>query len=156
FAVVLFGRLTPTSVIDVILQDQSNNQATRQQLEAQLGLDKPLPGAYLSYIGNALKGDFGTSLLNRRSVRTLVFERLPVTLQLASYALLMGWTLGVSVGVISAIRQGGILDYVLRIFAIVGLTVPSFALGTAVVILPTIYFHWTPPLIYKPFSVDPI
>src|SRR6266536_2447641 len=82
FAVVLFGRLTPTSVIDVILQDSSNNQATRQQLEAQLGLDKPLPEAYVSYIGNALKGDFGTSLLNRRPVRTLVFERLPVTLEL--------------------------------------------------------------------------
>ena len=102
FAVVLFARLTPTSVIDLILQDQATNQATRQQLEAELGLDKPLPEAYVSYIGGALRGDFGTSLLNRRSVRDLVFERLPVTIELASYALILGWV-GVGLGLLGAV-----------------------------------------------------
>jgi peptide/nickel transport system permease protein len=156
FAVVLFARLTPTSVIDVILQEQSRNQATRHQLEARLGLDKSLPVAYVEYIGGTLKGDFGTSLLNGRSVRTLVFERLPVTLELASYALIMGWTVGATIGIISAIRRGGVIDYIMRMFAIVGLTVPNFALGTAVVILPVVYLHWSPPLIFKPFSSNPI
>jgi peptide/nickel transport system permease protein len=156
FAVVMFARLTPTSVIDVILQEQSKNQVTRHQLEARLGLDKSLPNEYVDYIGGAVKGDFGKSLLNGRSVRTLVFDRLPITLELATYALIMGWGLGCTIGIISAIRRGGALDYILRMFAILGLTVPNFALGTAVVILPSVYFHWAPPLIYKPFSSNPV
>jgi len=95
-------------------------------------------------------------LLSTRPVRQLIFERLNITVELAVMGLLLGWAVGSTIGVISAVRQDGFVDYILRAFALVGLTIPNFALGTAVLVLPAIYWNWTPPLFYTKFSDDPI
>jgi peptide/nickel transport system permease protein len=159
FAIVLFARVTPTNVIDVILQGQTSNantNETRHQLEARLGIDKPLPVTYIEYIGNALRGDIGESLLNGTPVRDLVADRLPVTIELALFGLILGWLVGSIAGIISAVKQNSATDYAFRFVAIIGLTVPNFAIGTAIVVLPAVYWHWQPSLIYKPFVDDPI
>lgn len=154
-AVVAFARMVDTDVIDVLLGDRAADDQTREDLEARLGINKSVPEEYLSYVGGAVRGDLGNSLLSGRPVRSMIADRVWVTLRLAIAALIIGATTGVTIGVISALKQDGPVDYVLRSFAIVGLTVPNFALATAAIILPTIYFNWTPPLIYTPFSQDP-
>lgn len=158
-AIVIFARVTPTNVIDIILQGQTSNantDETRHQLEERLGIDKPLPVTYVEYIGNAVQGDIGKSLLSGIPVRDLVANRLPVTIELAVFGLLLGWIVGSISGVISAIKQNTATDYAFRLIAILGLTIPNFAIGTAIVVLPAVYWHWQPSLVYKPFTDDPI
>lgn len=155
FAVTIFARLTPTSAVDVIIGQQKVSQASRAQLEARLGLNKPLPVAYVQYAGGLLKGDLGHSLFNNQPVTSLIRQRLEVTLVLSAGGLLIGWLIGIILGILSAMAQNSPLDYGLRGFAILGLTVPNFALGTAVVLLPAIYFHHPPPVVFVSFSKDP-
>ncbi len=154
-AVVVFGRVTPTSAVDVILGQDKVSQANRAQLEARLGLDKPLPVTYVDYLGGLLKGDLGKSLYNAHPVTKLIDERIEVTLVLTAGGLLIGWSVGTLLGILAAINQNGVLDWGLRGFAIVGLTIPNFALGTAVVLLPAVYFHHPPPVTFVAFSKDP-
>jgi peptide/nickel transport system permease protein len=154
-AVVVFGRVTPTSAVDIILGQDKASQVNRARLEARLGLDKPLPVTYAEYVGGMFKGDLGKSLYNARPVTALIEERIEVTLVLTAGGLLIGWSLGTLLGILAAINQNGVLDWGLRGFAIVGLTVPNFALGTAVVLLPAIYFHRPPPVTFVSFSKDP-
>src|SRR5215213_6154875 len=142
-AVVAFARMVNTDVIDVLLGDRAADDQTRELLEERLGINKSVPEEYVSYVGGAVRGDLGNSLLSGRPVRSMIADRVWVTLQLAIAALLIGATTGMTIGVISALKQDGPVDYALRSFAIVGLTVPNFALATAAIILPTIYFHWT-------------
>ena len=156
FVVVLFARLAPTDVIDVILAGSASDDVSRKELEDSLGINKPLPQTYLEYVAGIPRLDFGKSLLSRRAVRDMITERLNITIELALMGLIFGWALGATIGVISAVRQDGPVDYLLRAFALVGLTIPNFALATAVVILPAIYWNWSPPLIYTHFSKDPI
>ena len=156
FVVVLFARLAPTDVIDVILAGSASDDVSRKELEDSLGINKPLPQTYLEYVAGIPRLDFGKSLLSRREVRDMITERLNITIELALMGLIFGWALGATIGVISAVRQDGPVDYLLRAFALVGLTIPNFALATAVVILPAIYWNWSPPLIYTHFSKDPV
>lgn len=155
-AVVLFARMVDTDVIDVLLGDSAADDQSRAQLEERLGINKPVPEEYVSYVGNAVTGDLGKSLLSGRPVRSMIADRIWVTLKLAISALIIGGLAGMTIGILSAIKQDGPVDYAMRSFAIAGLTVPNFALATAIVILPTIYFNWTPPLVYKPFGSDPV
>ena len=153
---VLFARMVDTDVIDVLLGDSAADDQSRAQLEERLGINKPVPEEYVSYVGNAVTGDLGKSLLSGRPVRSMIADRIWVTLKLAISALIIGGLAGMTIGILSAIKQDGPVDYAMRSFAIAGLTVPNFALATAIVILPTIYFNWTPPLVYKPFGSDPV
>jgi len=155
-AVVLFARMADTDVIDVLLGDSASDEQTRAQLEERLGINKSVPEEYVSYVGGAVTGDLGKSLLSGRPVRSMIADRVLVTLQLSITALIIGGLSGMTIGVISAIKQDGPVDYAIRSVAIAGLTVPNFALATAAVILPTIYLNWTPPLIYKPLGSDPL
>ena len=154
FAIVVFARMVNTDVIDVLLGDRTADPQLRAELEERLGINKSVPEEYVSYVAGAVRGDLGKSLLSGRPVRLMITDRVWVTLQLAIAALLIGATTGMTIGVLSALKQDGATDYALRSFAIVGLTIPNFALATAAIILPTIYLQWTPPLIYKPFSED--
>ncbi len=156
FVVVLFARIVPTDVIDVILADSARDEQSRQQLEDRLGLNKSIPEEYASYLFSALRGDFGESLLSGREVRAMISDRILITVELAAYGLILGALVGTTIGVISAIKQDGPIDYVLRSVAIFGLTVPNFALATAAIVIPSIYWQWTPPLFYKPFTEDPM
>ena len=155
FTVVLFSRIVPTNVIDVILGDRASDAQSRKDLEDRLGINKSVPEEYVTYVGHLATGNLGKSLLSGRPVRLMIADRIWVTLQLAVAAILIGGLTGMTIGVISAIKQDGPIDYALRSFALIGLTIPNFAFATAAIILPSIYFHWTPPLIYKPLSEDP-
>jgi peptide/nickel transport system permease protein len=156
FLVVLLVRIIPGSIIDLMLGEQVRaTSLDRQAVEQRLGIDKPLVYQYADYVSGAVQGDLGKSLWTRRSVREMILERLPVTLELSGLALLMSTTVGICGGVLAAIRQGSPLDYLLRTVSVVVLSVPSFAIGTLAVVIPAIYWGWTPPLFYTRLSEDP-
>ncbi len=148
-------RLVPGDA--VLAQLQSVPQ--RKDLELmrrQLGLDKSYPEQYLSWMGGVVRGDFGKSFVDDQPVLGRFAESLPVSLELAFLAALFSLLLGVPVGIISAVRQNSVVDYITRFFSVGGLAVPSFWLGTLLLVLPSIWFQWTPPMVFSTLTIDPV
>jgi len=151
-------RLIPGDVIDLMLSqnDISASKMDREALMEVLGLDKPMWSQYLTWVGSLFRGDMGNSLWQSTPVTERLAERLPVTFELGLLAILIGLTIALPIGVYSAIRQDTAGDYIARSFSILLLAVPSFWLGTMVVVIPSIYFGWSPEVSYISFSEDPI
>jgi peptide/nickel transport system permease protein len=130
---------------------------TLQALRHDLGLDRPVHVQYLEWIkGIALHGDFGRSYWTRQPILEEFVRRFPVTLELAALTILVSVVLGVAIGIVSAVRQDTASDYIGRVLAILALSVPYFGLAVLVVVLPSIYFKWTPVWTYVAFSADPL
>jgi peptide/nickel transport system permease protein len=130
---------------------------TLQALRRDLGLDRPVHVQYLDWIGGiVLRGDFGQSYWTRQPILEEFVRRFPVTLELAALTILVSVVLGVAIGIVSAVRQDTASDYVGRVLAILALSVPYFGLAVLVVVLPSIYFKWTPVWTYVAFSADPL
>jgi peptide/nickel transport system permease protein len=111
---------------------------------------------YLDWVsGILLRGDFGNSYWTRQPIWDEFIQRFPVTLELAFLTILSSVVIGILVGIVSAVRQDSISDYVGRVLAILALSVPYFGLAVLVVVLPSIWFKWTPVYTYVPFTVDP-
>jgi peptide/nickel transport system permease protein len=157
-SVIVFGmmRLMPGDVVTRMVEGQAY-APTIEALRKELGLDRPAYQQYLEWVGGiVLRGDFGTSYWTRQPISEEFVGRFPVTLELAALTILVSVVLGVLVGVVSAVRQDSISDYVGRVLAILALSVPYFGLAVLVVVLPSIYFRWTPVWTYVPFSSDPL
>jgi peptide/nickel transport system permease protein len=130
---------------------------TLDALRKDLGLDRALHVQYLDWIsGILLRGDFGRSYWTRQPILDEFIRRFPVTLELALLTILISVVIGVVVGIVSAVRQDTAADYAGRILAILALSVPYFGLAVLVVVLPSIYFKWTPVWTYVPFTTDPL
>jgi peptide/nickel transport system permease protein len=104
-------------------------------LRTKYHLDEPLPVRYALWLGGVVRGDLGDSVRINRPVLDLVLEKLPVTAELASLALLVALLIGIPAGVISAVRNGGIVDYAANVFALWGLSTPNFWLGFLLIIV---------------------
>ncbi|MCX7274687.1 MAG: ABC transporter permease [Burkholderiales bacterium] len=150
-------RLIPGDIIDMMLSqnDVSANAMDREALIKALGLDKPMWSQYLSWLGNLFRGDMGNSLWQSTPVVERLAERLPITFELGLFAILIGLTIALPVGIYSAIRQDTAGDYLARSFSILLLAIPSFWLGTMVVVIPSIAWGWSPEVSYIAFSEDP-
>ena len=157
-SVIVFGmmRLMPGDVVTRMVEGQAY-APTIEALRKELRLDRPAYQQYLEWIsGIVLRGDFGNSYWTRQPIRDEFVARFPVTLELAALTIVVSVVLGVLVGVVSAVRQDSVSDYVGRVLAILALSVPYFGLAVLVVVLPSIYFKWTPVWTYVPFSSDPL
>jgi peptide/nickel transport system permease protein len=150
-------RLIPGDVIDMMLSqnDVSAGKMDREALIKALGMDKPILTQYFSWLGQVLQGNFGNSLWQSTPVLDRLIERLPITAELGALALLIGVMIALPIGVYSAIRQDTMGDFLTRSFSILLLAIPSFWLGTMVVVIPSIYWGWSPPVSYSPFFEDP-
>lgn len=151
-------RMIPGDVIDLMLSqnDIAASKMGREQLEKALGLDQPMWLQYGRWVGAILfHGDFGRSLWQNTPVAEQLLQRLPVTFELGLMALIVGLSVAIPIGVYSAIRQDTPGDYVARSFSILMLAVPSFWLGTMVMVFPSIWWGWSPPIQFVPFSKDP-
>ncbi len=150
-------RLIPGDIIDMMLSqnDISASKMDREALMATLGLDKPMWTQYLAWVGNLFKGDMGNSLWQSTPVTERLAQRIPVTFELGVLAILIGLLIALPVGVYSAIRQDTAGDYIARSFSILLLAIPSFWLGTMVVVIPSILWGWSPEVSYIPFWEDP-
>ncbi len=136
-SMLVFGamHLIPGSFVDVLLgvgQDISAEQ--RQRVVAQYGLDQPVPVQYVKWIGNVFTGDFGTSLKSGKPVASEITSRLPVTLELAVLATIASLILAIPAGIVAAIYRGRWPDTVLRMVALLGLSVPNFLIATLLVL----------------------
>jgi len=150
-------RLIPGDVIDLMLaQNDVANSADRESLRAALGLDRPIWEQYFIWAGKALTGDLGSSLWQNAPVSSLLLQRLPVTLELGFLALVVSVTVGIAIGVFSAVRQDTAADYVLRSFSLLMLSIPGFWLGTLVMVFPSVWWRWSPELEFSPFFADPL
>lgn len=107
---------------------QSQSPEIVEQLREDLGLNDPLLMQYFRWLGNLLKGDLG--LTNKgENIAGIIADRLPYTLELSLYAMLFSSIIGIGIGIISAIRQNGIVDYIGRVLAVLGQAVPQFLVG---------------------------
>jgi peptide/nickel transport system permease protein len=119
-----------------------------QEIRTSLGLNDPLPAQYLRWLKGTATLDWGESLVSRRPVWPEVRRRLPVTLELAALTTLIAIALGVPLGIIAALRRETWLDYLVRLVALGGLSVPNFWLATLILLGGLTFFSWTPRLEY--------
>jgi len=108
------------------------------------GLDKPIPLQYVDWVSNAVRLNFGESLIYHREAGSMILERLPNTLQLAVTALILQLAIGVPLGVIAALKRGTWADGAIRVFGVAGHAVPAFWLGQILIILFAINLRWLP------------
>ena len=150
-------RLIPGNIIDLMLsQNDIAVGKDRAQLEAALGLDRPMIVQYLRWVGGAVRGDLGRSLWHNTPVTAQLLQRLPVTFELGLLALAVALGVALPIGIYSAIRQDTAGDYLTRSFSILMLAIPSFWLGTLVMVFPSIWWGWSPELKYVTFRQDPL
>ncbi len=114
------------------------------QVRKELGLDKSKPEQYWIWFSDAIRGDFGLSTATRQRVSPELRDRVWNTFQLGVLTIFFTLALGIPVGILSAVRAGKPVDYILRFLSILGLSVPSFWIATLVIFMPVIWWGWTP------------
>ena len=126
----LIANLIPADPIIANLPPNAlNDEDTIAAFRKKWGLDKPLHEQYLTYLGNLLQGDLGTSIKTRKPVNEDISRRLPATIELATLGIIFGIALGVGLGLISAIFKDTLADYIARVIAFIGISFPVFLIG---------------------------
>jgi len=124
----LIGRVVPVDPVLAVVGDRAS-QSTYDKAFVELGLDRPLYVQFGLYVEKAVTGDFGESLLTKKPIIDDIIRAFPATLELATVAILIGTLLGIPVGVWAAVRQGKLVDQVVRIVGLMGYSAPIFWLG---------------------------
>ncbi len=126
----LIANAVPSDPINANLpQSALNDEVIVAAFRAKWGLDKPLPEQYLTYLGNLLQGDLGTSIKTRRPVLDDVRRFLPATIELATTSIFVGLFIGIGSGVVAAVWKNSIFDYLARMLALIGVSFPPFVLA---------------------------
>jgi len=157
-AVFLTIRLIPGNVVDMMVGDLGiAANVDRTQIEHALGLDVPIYVQYGRWMADLfLHGSLGTSLRSGQPVNGTILARLPVTFELGLLAIIIGLVIAIPIGIYSAIRQDTVGDYGGRSLAIIFISVPSFWIGTMVMIYPSIWWGWAPSMKLIPFLDNPL
>jgi len=147
-------RLVPGNISDILFDAAGMvNPDDKARLEAELGLDQPILVQYATWMKGLLTGDLGYAYVSEKPAIDEILPRIPVTAKLAGLALLFSVLIGVPLGVISAVKQDSVLDYVLRVFSLSGLSLPSFWLGLLILMGFVQYLGWIPIYTDKPETV---
>jgi len=159
-------RLVPGNVIDLMVTQHggggdmpgsSGITVNPDAIRHALGLDVPFYEQYLRWIGGIiLYGNLGNSLWTKTNVTQAIGQRFSITFELGLLAFIIAQLIALPVGIYSATRQDTVVDYICRTIAIIGLAVPSFWLATMVMVYPSVWWDWSPPMQYVAFSKDPI
>jgi ABC-type dipeptide/oligopeptide/nickel transport system permease component len=136
--------VAPGDPVDAMVGERADS-TTIARLRAELRLDDPLHVQFGTYIGNIVKGDLGKSYITNRPIRKDIMERFPKTLQLAGAAMLLASVLGVTLGVLSAMNPGGVIDRVGLGIAYLGISFPVYWVGLLLILLFAVTLHWLPP-----------
>ena len=137
-------------------EEQEYTQEQLADLRAKLGTDKPIYVQYARWFGNMMRGDFGESFFYQTPVSEDLIQKFPVTLELAFLATLLASIVAVPLGVVSAIKQDSLADYVTRIIAIMGVAMPNFWLAILIIFALVLTFGWMPPIVYVGLLDDPV
>ena len=122
----------------------------------ELGLERTFLAQYRTWVTGAVQGDLGRSLVTRRPVTQELLKRINLTSHLAVMSVVVALLIAIPIGVLSAVKQDTMSDYVGRLFAILGLSLPDFWLATVVITFLAIWFQWIPPIGFAPLWVDPV
>jgi peptide/nickel transport system permease protein len=139
----------------IALGAENRDPAVMAAIRHSYGLDKPLPVQYVKWISKALRGNLGLDA-RQLPVGHTIITRLPITLELAFLAILVGTVIGVLAGVIAAVRRGRASDHAATATALVGLSVPHFWLGLMMIIAFAVDLHWLPASGYVSFRAHPL
>jgi peptide/nickel transport system permease protein len=146
-SIVIFTllRIVPGNIADILFSAAGMiNPADKAQLEKELGLDQPIYIQYIQWISGLLHGDLGYSYISEKPTLQELAPRLPISAKLAGMALAFAVLFGIPLGVISAVKQNSVLDYVLRVVSLSGLSLPSFWLGLLILMVCVRNFGWIP------------
>src|SRR5690242_283349 len=138
----------------MVLAGEERDPAVIAHLRETLHLDQPFPVRYLYWVRGVVHGDLGESLRMQQPVRTLIAEKLPVTLELACIAIVIALAIGIPAGVVSAVKRNTAWDYGANVFALWGLSTPNFWLGIMMIFLFSVQLGWLPPSGYVPLTED--
>lgn len=138
------------------LAGEERDPQSLAEVREKYGLDQPVPVQYWRWASLAARGDFGTSVRTGLEVRELITSRLPITIELALYSMLVAVLIGIPTGVLAAVRRGKPADYVGNAFGLIGLSVPNFWLGLMLILVFAVQLGWLPASGYVPFARDPL
>src|SRR6266511_1935743 len=147
-------RLIPGTVVELMFEEKAYAEDL-EALKAKLGLNRPIYIQYAVWLGRVARGDLGESLWTKRPVLQELSRRLPISAELGAMAIAFGLCMALPIGVLAAIRQDTMKDYVARSLAIMGLSFPGFWKATLIIVFASIWFGWAPPLQFTPFTQDP-
>ena len=150
-SVVIFTllRLAPGDIVDILFSTAGYvSPSEKQAIMKELGIDRPYWVQYLDWLHQIVTGDLGKSYRYDQPAWEIIRPLVPVTLELAALSILFAVVIGVPTGVVSAVRQDTALDYLLRVFSLAGLAMPSFWLGMVIILGLVTWFAWIPPLSY--------
>lgn len=152
-------RLIPGDVVDILAEAGGRgeviSQEVKDEIRHQLGLDRPVHIQYFVWVGRVLRGDLGESLFTNTKVIDSIKKRLPVTLELVAFTLVLLVAWGLSVGTLSAIHHDRWVDQLLRSIAILGLSVPFFWIAILLLLFASLWLNWSPPWGFIPFWERP-
>jgi peptide/nickel transport system permease protein len=153
-------RFIPGDIVDIMVAQQTatgtSEALDRDEIMRRLGLDSPIYEQYGRWVADVFRGDFGRSIWSNTPVLESLKNRVPVSFELGIIGIIIGQLIAIPVGVLSAIRQDTIQDNVSRVMAIIFMCVPSFWLGTIVMIYPAIWWRWSPSMEYIGFLDNPL
>lgn len=148
-------RILPGDAINDLLGVEQT-PALRAQLEKQFGLDKPVWQQYWDWISGILRGDFGVSMRTGRPILAEFQSRFMVTLELTLVGSLIAWIIAIPLGILSSIKRNTAPDFFIRVFGLLGVSVPNFAFATLLILFLATGFNYYPPIAWVPFSTDPV
>ncbi|XID96178.1 ABC transporter permease [Paenibacillaceae bacterium WGS1546] len=154
--VVFFAvRLAPGDPVMTVLGAIGNNAEKADLLREQMGLNDPLILQYFKWIGGVLQGDFGHSLISGKPVLEIVLSRLPASLELIAFSILIGLIVAIPLGIAAAVLSGKWVDKLFSLISILGMSTPVFWLGLLLIYFFSIQMQWLPASGYVSFSDDP-
>jgi len=141
---VMLSQLSPTQRAALYVADVPKRPAQLEAIIRQYGLDEPLPKQYVRWLGTVARGDLGFSKTGKEPVTKVIFGHLPATVELALWAIVPIVLVGVQLGILAALRHNRPVDHVLRLFSIVGTSLPSFLAGLLLLMLFAAKLQWLP------------
>jgi peptide/nickel transport system permease protein len=157
-SLIVFGlmRVMPGDALTALMAESGNvGEKEMKKLRKDLGLDRPYHEQYGIWIWQMVTLNPGHSIFTNEPIPVALKKSIPVTLELAALAMVLGLVISIPIGVLSATRQDKPSDYVGRLVAVSGLSMPDFWLGTLVITFAAIWFHWIPPIGYVSFWDSP-
>jgi peptide/nickel transport system permease protein len=139
-----------------VLAGTEADEAGLEEIRQKYGLRDPIPVQYLRWLGLLLRGDLGESIRTRESVSRVVALKLPITLQLACYALLVAVAIALPAGVFAAVRRNTVWDYLASGASLCGVSIPNFWLGIMLILLLAVRLGWLPASGFVPLRQDPV